>query len=83
MLITLSKQAQKYLDKCDNATYLRLERAIDGLAIFDGDIVKLKGRKDEYRLKKPPYRIIFSHVLDSEEIHVKSIGTRGDIYKKG
>ena len=83
MLITLSKQAQKYLDKCDSGTYLRLEKAIDGLATFDGDIVKLRGRQDEYRLKKPPYRIIFIHVQGSAAIFVKSIGTRGDIYKKG
>ena len=83
MTITLSKQAIKYLDKCDNKTYRRLQSAIDNLKTFDGDIVKLQGRKDEYRLKKPPYRIIFIHVLGSNSIYIKNIYPRGDAYKKG
>ena len=83
MNITLGKQAKKYLDKCDTKTYSRLKSAIDDLATFDGDIVKLQGRKDEYRLKKPPYRVIFTYVMGSNEIHVKNIYPRGDAYKKG
>jgi len=83
MDITLSKQAIKYLDKCDSKTYRRLKVAIDGLATFDGDIVKLQGRKDEYRLKKPPYRIIFLYVMGSNDIYIKNIYPRGDAYKKG
>lgn len=83
MNITLSKQTKKYLDKCDRKTYKRLESAIDGLATFDGDIARLQGRKDEYRLKKPPYRIIFTHVMGSNDIYVKNIYPRGDAYKKG
>ena len=83
MHISLSKQAEKYLDKCDIKTYTRLKAAIDGLANFEGDIVKLQGRKDEYRLKKPPYRIIFTYNADSNTIYVKNIHPRGDAYKKG
>ena len=73
MNITISRQAKKYLDKCDDKTFNRLKSAIDGLATFDGDIVKLQGREDEYRLKKPPYRIIFTHVMGSTDIHVENI----------
>ena len=83
MNITISKQAEKYLDKCDDKTYRRLKAAIDGLETFDGDIAKLQGRKDEYRLKKPPYRIIFEYKMGSNDIFVKHIGPRGDAYKKG
>ena len=83
MNITLSKQAEKYLDKCDEKTYARLKSAIDGLKSFDGDIVKLQGRKDEYRLKKPPYRIIFTYKMGSNDILVTHVGPRGDSYKKG
>ena len=83
MNIYLSKQAEKYLEQCDNKTYSRLQAAIDGLADFKGDIVKLQGRKDEYRLSRPPYRIIFTHVAGSNDIHIKQIGPRGDVYKKG
>jgi len=83
MNIYLSKQAEKYLDKCDTKTYNRLKVAIDALMSFDGDIVKLQGRKDEYRLKKPPYRIIFVYKMGSNNIYIKNIHPRGDAYKKG
>jgi len=81
--ITTSKQAKKYLLKCDSKTYSRLQSAIDGLATFDGDIAKLQGREDAYRLKKPPYRIIFTYTKGSAEIYVEGIYPRGDAYKKG
>jgi len=81
--ITISKQARKYLLKCDNKTYSRLQAAINGLATFDGDIVKLQGSEDTYRLKKPPYRILFIYTKGSTHIHVDSIHPRGDAYKKG
>ena len=83
MNITLSNQAEKYLDKCDSKTYSRLKKALDGLATFNGDIKRLQGKKDEYRLKKPPYRILFIHVANSNDIFVKGIYPRGDAYKKG
>ena len=83
MNITIGKQAKKYLDKCDSKTYSRLQKAIDGLATFEGDIARLEGRKDEYRLKKPPYRILFTHKRGSTDIHVDGIYPRGDAYKKG
>ena len=83
MNIILSKQVEKYLDKCDDRTYRRLKAAIDGLENVDGDIACLQERKDEYRLIKPPYRIIFEYKLGSNDIFVKHIGSRGDAYKKG
>ena len=83
MEITLSKQAKKYLLKCDNKTYTRLNEAINGLVNFEGDIAKLQGREDTYRLKKPPYRIIFTYAKSSTIIYVEGIYPRGDAYKKG
>jgi mRNA-degrading endonuclease RelE of RelBE toxin-antitoxin system len=83
MQITMSKQAIKYLDRCDAKTYAKLKSAIDGLYDFYGDIAKLQGRKDEYRLKKPPYRVIFVHKSGSNDIYIKAIHPRGDAYKKG
>ncbi|MDR2166667.1 MAG: type II toxin-antitoxin system RelE/ParE family toxin [Clostridiales bacterium] len=83
MDIKLSKQAKKYLDKCDGKTYNRLKKAIDRLANFDGDIEKLKGFKDKYRLKKPPYRILFRYTIGNDFIYVEGIHPRGDAYKKG
>jgi len=81
MKIDYSKQAAKYLDKCDSKTYTRLKAAIEDLTEGKGDIVKLQGRKDTYRLKKPPYRIIFK--FDGNAIYIEGIHPRGDAYKKG
>ena len=83
MHIEMSRQAKKYLLKCDSKTYKRLEAAIDGLATFDGDIARLQGREDAYRLKKSPYRIIFTYTKGSTEIYIEGIYPRGDVYKKG
>ena len=44
MNIILSKQAEKYLDKCDDRTYRRLKAAIDGLETFDGDIRRVPAK---------------------------------------
>ena len=83
MDVTLSKQAKKYLLKCDNKTYTRLNETINGLVNFEGDIAKLQGREDAYRLKKPPYRIIFTYKKGDTVIYVEGIYPRGDAYKKG
>jgi len=81
MKIYYSKQSRKYLDKCDSKTYGRLKAAIEGLLEGKGDIVKLKGRKDTYRLKKPPYRILFT--ANEKFIYIENVYPRGDAYKKG
>jgi len=81
--IAFGKQAEKYLVKCDKKTYDRLKDAIDGLLEGGGDIVKLQGKKDTYRLKKPPYRIIFRVDEKLNIIYIEGIYPRGDAYKKG
>ena len=83
MTMLLRNQARKYLNKCDEKTYDKLKEAIDGLAALQGDIQKLQGRKDEYRLKKPPYRILFAYAPGSDKIIITGIYPRGDAYKKG
>ena len=83
MFIDLNKQSEKYLDKCSQKNYEKITTAIEGLKNLKGDIVKLQGRKDEYRLKIPPYRVIFKYNKESKVITVTRIDTRGDAYKKG
>ena len=82
MNVTLSKQAEKYLDKCDAKTYMRLEKAIDDLTRGKGDVARIEGRKNAYRLKKPPYRIIFQPVGEND-FYIEGIYPRGEAYKKG
>ena len=81
MHVALNKQAEKYLLKCDKAAYNKLSRALTGLKNLEGDIVRLQGIKNTFRLRIPPYRIIFEHVLGSDDIKVVKISPRGDAYK--
>ena len=83
MEIELRKQPRKYMDKCTRKAYNKLYDALVGLEDWNGDIVELQGRKNEYRLKLPPYRIIFTYVKGGGTITITKIDTRGDAYKKG
>lgn len=81
MKVVLKKQAEKYLAKCSKNDYDRLAKALKGLATLDGDIIRLQGRENEYRLKIPPYRIIFEYIPGDNCITVVKISPRGDAYK--
>ena len=83
MEVILRKQPEKYLDKCQPKSYEKLQNALLSLKDWGGNIKGLEGRKNEYRLKLPPFRIIFSYVKGEDFITVTKISTRGDVYKKG
>ena len=78
MEIVLRKQPQKYLASVDAKTRQKLNRALNGLKELEGDIVKLAGKKDLYRLKIEHYRIIFAY-SGGEIIVVETIDTRTNI----
>ena len=46
---------------------------------FSGDLKKLKGSKNEYRLRVGNYRVLFE--LESKRIVVYTVGPRKDIYQ--
>jgi mRNA interferase RelE/StbE len=53
-------------------------------AIFDipnGDLKKLKGMNELYRLRVGDYRVLFEKYDDELKIIVVDIGNRGEIYK--
>lgn len=78
MEIKLEKQPVKYLASLDSPTRSKLVRALEGLKELKGDIVKLKGTDNLYRLKINHYRIIFKY--DGKEIIIVStINTRTNI----
>ncbi len=81
MKVELRKQAEKYLLKCTESDYAKLNKALSDLQELKGSIIKLKGRKDEYRMKLPPFRIIFAIDKANKVIKVLKIDTRGDVYK--
>ena len=79
MEVRLSKQAQKYLAGANDAALKALHRALDGLSRFEGDIVRLSGLKDTYRLKIPHYRIVFRLENGAAVVYVIEINTRTNI----
>lgn len=76
MDILLQKQAVKYLASVDESTRNKLNKALDGLKELNGNIVKLKGTDDLYRLKIEHFRMIFSVDKGALRVVVISINTR-------
>ena len=53
------------------------------LKVFkNGDIKRLQGRTEDYRLRVGDYRIIFTKDDEKLLIYVIEIAPRGDVYKK-
>lgn len=80
MKVFINRNAQKYLDRLDEPTMHRIDRAIEALSKEppDGDIKKLRGAP-LYRLRVGDYRILFS--MSDTEITIVRIAPRGDAYK--
>ena len=78
MTIVYSKQAQKFLNKQSALTRKRLTLAIESLP--SGDVKKLAGYKDLYRLRIGNFRVIFNK--DGEILYILKVDNRGDVYKK-
>jgi mRNA-degrading endonuclease RelE of RelBE toxin-antitoxin system len=80
MRISKRKQPQKYLKATDKNTRDKLDKAIDGILEWKGDIVKIKGM-DFYRLKIDHYRIGFKIDVQNKVISIEIILPRGEFYK--
>ena len=72
-----TKQAEDYLDKQTEKQATRIRLAINALPA--GDVKKLKGIENGYRLRVGSVRVLFEK--DSNKVHVVKIDNRGDIYK--
>ncbi len=77
--VKLTKKAEKFIKKQDKDTQRRIIKAI--VELPEGDVKKLKGIKETYRLRVGDYRVLFEK--DDEEliIIVIDVGNRGEIYK--
>ena len=78
--IEIAKPAQKFIAKQLKSQQIRLLQAIQKLPL-EGDIKKLAGRTNQYRLRVGDYRIIYEVHDDVLIIRVLNAGNRGDIYK--
>ena len=78
MNITYYKQAVKTLERMDAPARQRIGEAI--FAIPKGDIKRLRGHDELYRLRVGDWRIVFSYP-DDETLLIEKISPRGDVYK--
>ena len=80
MRATYSKQAAKTLERMDAATKQRIRAGVNGIPA--GDIVKMQGHTELYRLRIGGWRIVFSYV-EANKVIVNKIAPRGQVYKGG
>lgn len=78
--ISYDKRCLKYLKKLDKNRQLRILKAINNLPL--GDVKRLQGNTDDYRLRIGDYRIIFTKDDEKASINIIEIVPRGDAYKK-
>ena len=77
--IIIRPKAQKFIDKQDKVQRLRLYKAIYNLP--NGDVKKLSGTIDDYRLRVGDYRIIYTIKNDELIILITKVANRGQVYK--
>lgn len=77
--INLTKKAEKFIKKQDKDTQKRIIRAI--IELPEGDVKKLKGMNELYRLRIGDFRAIFEKNDNELIIIVIDIGNRGQVYK--
>jgi mRNA interferase RelE/StbE len=87
MEYSLSKRAQKILNKVDSITRKRIERGLNRLP--EGNVIPLEGSDTLYRLRIGDWRILLSYenvkIEEKEEIIalIVKIDARGGVYKGG
>ena len=74
-----SNTAVKAINRINNPDKQRIKQGIDKLP--EGDVVRLKGYINLYRLRIGNWRILFSIVMNN--IFIEDILPRGDAYKGG
>ena len=76
--IRYEKEAGKHISKMDKPTKQRIKNAIQKLPA--GDVKKLQGYANDYRLRVGDLKVIFS--VDNDIITIKDVLPRGQAYKR-
>lgn len=76
--IEYTRKAIKYINACDKPTKQRLKTAIERLP--SGDVVKLQGTDNEFRLRVGDLRVLF--YMSTDIIYIDNIIPRGQAYKR-
>ena len=77
--IKIRPKALKFIEKQDRFQRIRIYKAIYNLP--NGDIKKMAGCKNEYRLRVGNYRIIYEQNQNEFTILITKAENRGQIYK--
>ena len=77
----IKKPAKKFIDSLPVNERRRIVEAIERLP-DSGDIRRLQGHNDLFRLRVGTYRIIYSVDHGKLIVHVVDADNRGDIYKR-
>jgi mRNA interferase RelE/StbE len=77
MNITYTKQASKSIARLDTPTKQRIRQGIHKLPA--GDVTRLKGHINLYRLRVGDWRVLFT--MTADKILVENVLPRGDAYK--
>lgn len=77
--IKIRPKALKFIEKQDKFQRLRIYKAIYNLP--NGDVKKMAGCKNEYRLRVGNYRIIYEQIQNEFIILITKAENRGQIYK--
>lgn len=82
MTLTYHRSAVKFLSKQDSHNRQRIYAGLEGLKNLppEGDIAKLKGTDNQYRLRIGTFRIIFQINIPEHIVYIQAIDNRGDIY---
>lgn len=84
MEIELSKQVKRFLESAKKSDFRIYKLLLDGLQKVknqDGDIVKIVGQDNLFRLRQGKYRIFFSPDFSTSTIYILEIGKRDNIYR--
>lgn len=81
--VIIQEKEKRYLAKLPRR---ERERILDGMLALSadplaGDVVKLKGNLEGYRLRVGRWRILFAVDVEAHKIIIAGIGPRGDVYK--
>lgn len=77
-MLEYSKKSVKYINSNNKLTKKRLQEAIEKIPL--GDIKKLQGIKNGYRLRVGDLRVLFT--MENDNIYIDNIIPRGQAYKR-
>lgn len=78
MKLVFEKEAAKHISKMDKPSKIRIKQALDKLPA--GDVKKLQGFSNDYRLRVGDLRVLFS--VEDDIITIKDVLPRGQAYKR-